>query len=69
MLVAIGLDRRSLLEEAVLVQLREDVLCNVGLLMRRRSAKDVEANIEPLVDFGMKLVVLVAKLLWCAFLL
>lgn len=54
------------LQEAVVVELCEDVLSNLGLLGGRSAAEDVEANVEPFVDLCVKLVVLVAKLLGCA---
>lgn len=66
MLLAIRLDCRSLLEETVLVKLGEDVLCNLGLLVGWCPAKDIKANVEPFVNLGVELVVLVAELLGCA---
>lgn len=50
------------------MQLGEDVLCNLRLLVSGRSAEDVEANVEPLINLGVNLVVLGAQLFWCAFL-
>ena len=65
-LLAVRLDRRSLLKEAVLVKLGKDVLSDFRLLVGRGPAKDVEANVEPFVDLGVQLVVLVAQLFRCA---
>lgn len=65
---AVGLNRCSLLQVTVLMQLGEDVLCNLRLLVSGRSAEDVEANVEPLINLGVNLVVLGAQLFWCAFL-
>lgn len=64
--LAVWLDSRSLLEEAVLVELGEDVLCDLGLLVGGSPAEDVEANVEPFIDLCVQLVILVAELLWCA---
>lgn len=49
-------------EVAVLVQLGEDVLGNLGLLCSGRPAEVVELNLEPVVDLLVDLVVLVAQL-------
>jgi len=59
-LLAKRLYGRPLLQVAVLVQLCKDVLCNIGLLPRRGPAEDVKSNLEPVVDLGVDLVVLVA---------
>lgn len=52
-----------LLQEAVFVQLGEDVLCNVGLLLCGCTSKVVKGDVEPLVDVAVKRKVLIAKLL------
>lgn len=59
-LLAVRLYRRSLLQVTILVKLQEDILGNIRLLLCRCTTKDVEANLEPLVDFGVNLEVLVA---------
>lgn len=61
-LLAIRLRCCPLLEIAILVELEEDVLRNVGLLLRWRSTKVIELNAKPIVDFLMNLVVFVAQL-------
>jgi len=55
-------------EVTIFVQLREDILSNVGLLSRRCSSKDIESNLEPVIDLLVNFVVLVAKFFWGAFL-
>jgi hypothetical protein len=62
-LLAVGLRRHAFLEEAVLVQLQEDVLHDLGLLLRRGAAKVVKVDVEPLVRVGMLDVKLVTELL------
>lgn len=54
------------LQEAVLVEFCENVLGNVCLLGGGSATEDVEANVEPFVDLGVQLVVLVAQLFRCA---
>jgi len=44
------------------VQVPEDGLSHLGLLLGRGSAELVEGDVEPLVDAGVKRVVLVADL-------
>ena len=66
---AVGLDGCLFLQEAVLVEFCEDVLSNVCLLGGGGATEDVEANVEPLVDFCVQFVVLVAQLFRCALLL
>ncbi len=58
-LLAVWLSRSPLLEEAVLVELQEGVLDNLGLIFRGCSPEVVEGNVEPVVDslvFGVELV-------------
>ncbi len=55
-----------LLEEAILSQFAEDVLCDPRLELRRGLTELVEADVEPLVYVGMDEAVLVAELLRCA---
>lgn len=62
-LLAVGLLRRPLLEVVALVQLEEDVLHNLRLLLRRRAAKVVEPDLEPVVNLLVLDVELVAQLL------
>ena len=68
-LLTVRLNGGALLEEAVLVELGEDILGDFRLLVRRCPAKDVESDVEPLVDLGVQLVVFVAELFWGALLL
>ena len=64
-LCAVGLYCGPLLEELVLVEFCEDVLCNVCLLLSRCSAEVVEFDLEPVIHLFVQLVVFVAELLWC----
>jgi len=66
---AVRLSGLLFLQEAVLVEFREDVLGNVCLLGGGGAAEDVEANVEPFVDLCVELVILVAQLFRCALLL
>lgn len=59
-LFAEGLGGHTLLQEAVVPQLEEDVLDNLGLLRRRRPAEVVKVDVEPLVGLGVLDVELVA---------
>jgi hypothetical protein len=63
---AVRLDSCLFLQEAVVVEFCEDVLCNVCLLGGGSATENVEANVEPFVDFRVQLVVLVTKLFRCA---
>lgn len=66
---AVRLSGFLFLQEAVLVEFCEDVLCNVCLLGGGSATEDIEADVEPLVDFCVQFVVLVAQLFRCALLL
>ena len=59
---AVRLDGCLFLQEAVLVEFCENVLSNVCLLGGGSATENVEANVEPFVDFCVQLVVLVAQL-------
>ena len=66
---AVRLSGFLFLQEAVLVEFCEDVLCNVCLLGGGSATENIEADVEPLVDFCVQFVVLVAQLFRCALLL
>ena len=51
------------LKIAIFFEVTENVLCDLRLLGGTCAAELVEANVEPLVDIGMNLVVLCAQLL------
>ena len=53
-----------LLDEAPLVQVQEELLDNLGLLRIGSPSEVVEVYAEPLVDFGVDGVVVVAELPW-----
>ena len=59
---AVRLDGCLFLQEAVLVEFCENVLSNVCLLGGGSATENVEANVEPFVDFCVEFVVLVAQL-------
>lgn len=63
MLGAVGLYCGPLFQELVLVKLGEDVLGDVGLLLCGCSAEVVKVDLEPVIDFSVEFVVLVAELL------
>jgi hypothetical protein len=66
MFFAIELSGNVLLQEAILIQFEEDVLSDLCLKLSRSSTKDVETNVEPLVDVGVNSVVLITEFLWRA---
>merc|ERR1719195_1598195 len=47
------------------VQIPEDLLSNLCLLLAGRPSELIEADVEPLIDLIMQLVVLVTYLPWC----
>ena len=55
--IAIGLLVGFLNEQIVFVKLQEDVLGYLSMLSSRCAAEDVECNFEPVVNFGMNLVI------------
>lgn len=58
----VGLNGRALLDEAVLPQLGENVLDNLGVLLRRGATIDIKRDREVGVDAFVDFVVLGAKL-------
>lgn len=52
-----------LVKIAVLVQLQKDILTDLGLFGGRSTAEIVEFDVEPVVDLGVQLEVLIAQLL------
>lgn len=58
---AVGLNGLTLLDETVLQKLAEDILNDIGLVLGRGAAEDVEIDSEPVVDGLVKSVVLVAE--------
>jgi hypothetical protein len=55
----------SFVKEPVFMKLQEDVLCDGSLLVGSRSSKIIKSNVEPIIDFFMLCVKLIAQLLWC----
>jgi len=62
-LLTIKLCRHALFEKIVLIQLEKDVLSDIGLEFGCRTAKYVEADIEPPVNRSMNGMIFVAKCL------
>lgn len=51
--LTVWLYRRPLVEVLVLVQLEEDVLCDIRLLLCWCPTPLIESNVEPLIHFGV----------------
>lgn len=62
---AIRLNARALLDEAVIPQLSEHVLDDLGVLLRRRATVYIEGNGEVVVDAFMDFMVFATKLGGC----
>lgn len=66
MLLTVQLRGHSFFEEPIVLQLEKDILGNLGLQLGSGAAKDVEADVEPLVYIRMDDVILVAERSWRA---
>lgn len=66
MLFAVGLFSSLLGEKPIPVKFQEDVLRNLGMLFGWCPTEDVKAYLEPIVDFGVDLIVFGAQLLRCS---